>query len=56
MGYKEEGRPLRAEDPCGPEEVGLLSASESITPGSSNPVHYQLSSFMLLLSTVPAWG
>lgn len=31
MGYEEEGRPLRAEDPRGPEEVGLLSASGSIT-------------------------
>ena len=53
---KKEGRPLRAEEPRGSEEVGLLSASGSITLGNDNLVPRLYSSFILLLSTCPCPG
>lgn len=56
MGYEEEGRPLRAEAPHGPEEAGLLSTSGSIALGNNNLVHCRRSSFTQLHTTVPAWG
>lgn len=55
MGYEEEGRPLRAEAPHGPEEAGLLTTSGSIALGSNNLVHCRRSSFTQLHSTIPAW-
>lgn len=39
MGSREEGRPLGAEDRCGPEaELELLSASGSLALGNSQPL------------------
>ena len=56
MGYEEERRPLRAEDPSGPKEVRLLSASGSITWVSNNLAHCQHSSFMPCSAVSLPWA